>query len=240
MADLDDFDGFGQPPDVHVGQEFKNRRALYEAKVHRQTQGGICGTAAKGAESIVVSGGYEDDADFGSEIIYTGQGARSDSGKQIDHQYLKLGNAALVTSISSGRPVRVIRGRGGDPAYSPKQGLRYDGLYRVEEFWSTIGKSGFRVYLFRLRELTELKSDVNAATVISKTAPSGNPSPRRNQVTTQRIVRSTKVADHVKRLHDYTCQVCGIRLSTPTGAYAEAAHIQGLGSPHNGFWAAST
>ncbi|GLW70167.1 hypothetical protein Kpho02_24660 [Kitasatospora phosalacinea] len=42
------------------------------------------------------------------------------------------------------------------------------------------------------------------------------------------------VANYVKRAHDFSCQVCGIRLKTPTGAYAEAAHIRGLGRPHNG------
>jgi HNH endonuclease len=48
------------------------------------------------------------------------------------------------------------------------------------------------------------------------------------------IVRSTKVAETVKHLHDYTCQVCGTQLITPAGPYAEAAHIRALGIPHNG------
>jgi putative restriction endonuclease len=38
----------------------------------------------------------------------------------------------------------------------------------------------------------------------------------------------------VKAVHDYRCQVCGLRLETPSGPYAEAAHIRPLGSPHNG------
>ncbi|MEU6364246.1 HNH endonuclease [Streptomyces sp. NPDC046931] len=57
---------------------------------------------------------------------------------------------------------------------------------------------------------------------------------QRATVTTQRIVRSTAVADFVKRAHDYTSQVCDIRLPAPTGAYAEAAHIKPLGRPHSG------
>ncbi|MFF7857751.1 HNH endonuclease [Streptomyces sp. NPDC007904] len=64
--------------------------------------------------------------------------------------------------------------------------------------------------------------------------PDGNQSPTRIEVTTQRIVRSTAVAEYVKRVHDSTCQICGTRLATPTGAYAEAAHIQPLGHPHEG------
>lgn len=64
--------------------------------------------------------------------------------------------------------------------------------------------------------------------------PDGTEVPSRLEVTTQRVVRSTAVAEYVKRLHDSTCQVCGTRLVTPSGAYAEAAHIRPLGRPHEG------
>jgi hypothetical protein len=50
----------------------------------------------------------------------------------------------------------------------------------------------------------------------------------------QRIVRSSQIAEAIKRLYRHTCQVCGIRLVTPAGPYAEAAHIKALGVPHNG------
>lgn len=72
-----EFDGFGAPPHVRVGDTFKRRRTLARARVHRPTMAGICGTRASGAESIVVSGGYEDDEDYGDEIIYTGQGGET-------------------------------------------------------------------------------------------------------------------------------------------------------------------
>ena len=29
-------------------------------------------------------------------------------------------------------------------------------------------------------------------------------------------------------------QICGTTVSTPTGSYSQGAHIQGLGTPHNG------
>lgn len=58
--------------------------------------------------------------------------------------------------------------------------------------------------------------------------------PGRVTSTTQRIIRSSKVAESIKKLHDYTCQICGIRLDTPAGPYAEGAHIKALGTPHNG------
>ncbi|MCC5855857.1 MAG: HNH endonuclease [Idiomarina sp.] len=47
-------------------------------------------------------------------------------------------------------------------------------------------------------------------------------------------MRDTAVAKNVKRWHKYQCQVCGVALETSAGLYAEAAHIQPLGEPHNG------
>ena len=50
---------------------------------------GISGTATEGADSIVVSGGYEDDEDHGDEIIYTGAGGNDPrTKKQIADQTL--------------------------------------------------------------------------------------------------------------------------------------------------------
>ena len=65
---------FGELNGVVVGRVFADRAALAAASVHRPSQAGICGSRKISAESIVVSGGYEDDSDFGDEIIYTGQG----------------------------------------------------------------------------------------------------------------------------------------------------------------------
>jgi putative restriction endonuclease len=47
-------------------------------------------------------------------------------------------------------------------------------------------------------------------------------------------VRNTAVTEWVKELYDFTCQVCGTRLETPVGPYAEAAHIRAVGRPHIG------
>lgn len=59
------------------------------------------------------------------------------------------------------------------------------------------------------------------------------PTPRRPSIC-NRIVRDTAVAQGVKRMHSHRCQVCGQRLETPGGPYAEAAHVRPLGSPHHG------
>lgn len=38
----------------------------------------------------------------------------------------------------------------------------------------------------------------------------------------------------MKELHNYECQICGVRIAIATGAYAEGAHIRPLGRPHDG------
>lgn len=57
---------------------------------------------------------------------------------------------------------------------------------------------------------------------------------KRIETTVQRLVRSTAVVQHVKELHVFQCQVCGIRIETPSGPYAKGAHIRALGRPHDG------
>ncbi len=228
------FDGFGPVPGVKEGTVFANRAALHHAQVHRPPQGGICGTRESGAESIVVSGGYEDDEDLGDTIIYTGQGGRDErTGQQVSDQQLTLGNAALVTSRTTGRPVRVVRGASGDPLHSPESGYRYDGLYLVDDCWSERGQSGYLVWRYRLVRLPS-EPFLPAAPAPTLPVPVGRETLTRVEASILRIVRSTAIANYVKRAHDFCCQVCGIRLETPTGAYAEAAHIRGLGRPHNG------
>ncbi|WP_416876095.1 YDG/SRA domain-containing protein [Kitasatospora sp. SC0581] len=231
------FDGFGVVPGVRLGQKFNNRRTLSQSHVHRPLQAGICGTARFGAESIVVSGGYEGDQDFGDVIIYTGQGGRDpETGRQVRDQELTRGNAALATSAASGTPVRVVRMV--QMARQANLGYRYDGLFRVEDYWTERSRAGFGVWRFRLVALPPAEQAAVAVPVsVSATegaAQHGETADVRSSAMVQRVVRSSAVANYVKQIHDYTCQVCGARLNLPTGAYAEAAHITPLGQPHNG------
>ncbi|MEU5548162.1 YDG/SRA domain-containing protein [Micromonospora sp. NPDC047793] len=197
--------------------------------MHRPNQAGICG-GKDGAESIVVSGGYVDDEDYGTELVYTGQGGNDPATKrQIADQQLTRGNLGLARSQIDGNPVRVIRGAGGDQKYSPRLGLRYDGLFRVVDHWSDTGKDGYKIWRYRLVALES--TDPPPAAPLHGTTDQQTP---RTEATIQRLVRSTAVANGVKRLHGHRCQVCGIQLATPAGPYAEAAHIRALGKPHNG------
>jgi putative restriction endonuclease len=90
---------FGHIAGYAVGSSFASRRDLYDSAIHRQLQRGISGTSVGGADSIVVSGGYEDDEDYGDVIIYTGQGGNV-GGVQVEDQMFKRGNNALAISCA--------------------------------------------------------------------------------------------------------------------------------------------
>jgi hypothetical protein len=112
-----------------------------------------------------VSGGYEDDKDLGTEIIYIGHGGRDpETGEQVADQERSPGNLALMYSRDNDLPVRVVRGANPHSQFAPKAGYRYDGLYRVDEYWQQKGKSGHLVWCFRLKK-------INAETAPWKAAP---------------------------------------------------------------------
>src|SRR5579862_4204440 len=96
---------FGHIPGVTVGASFASRAEVAEAGVHPPTQAGISGSQNEGAESIVVSGGYEDDEDLGHLIIYTGHGGRDATGKQVADQAFERGNKALARNKVLSLPV---------------------------------------------------------------------------------------------------------------------------------------
>jgi putative restriction endonuclease len=218
---------FGEINGVVEGTVFANRKAASERGVHRPLVAGIAGIADEGAESICVAGGYPDDEDYWSEIIYTGQGGNDTTKavRQVRDQVLEAGNRALATSADRGLPVRVLRGSGGDPTYSPLQGYRYDGLYYVDRYWSEVGRSGFVVWRFRLVRIGEA--------AVAPSVDSDEPATRISG-TVQRLVRNTSVTQAVKELHKSLCQICGVNVETVAGPYAEGCHIKPLGRPHDG------
>jgi putative restriction endonuclease len=226
---------FGDIPGVSIGTEWQTRREVAQSGIHKPTMNGISGTEKEGADSIVVSGGYEDDEDFGNEIIYTGTGGYDvASGKQIaDQTFDNTNNAALIKSQFEGLPVRVVRGANGDPAFSPKLGYRYDGLFQVTDHWSETGKSGFKVCRFRLVQISKNEVIQPTKFIVSK-PPAGEVNPSRIRSITTRTVRSTSVSEYVKKLYKYKCQICENELVIPRGFISEGAHIRALGKPHNG------
>jgi putative restriction endonuclease len=218
---------FGHVEGVEVGQVYSNRILLAASGLHRPTQAGISGSQTEGADSIVLSGGYEDDDDQGSTIVYTGHGGRDPNTKlQVEDQSFTRQNAALARNHLTGLPVRIIRGPDPNSRYAPADGYRYDGLFRVVDSWMDIGRSGFKICRFRLEA-------IKAAVGETDRSP-GDRSPGRTQVTIQRIVRDTALSRRVKEIHNFRCQICGVVLGSSAGPYAEAAHIRPLGEPHRG------
>jgi putative restriction endonuclease len=224
---------FGEIPGVPVGTLFDSREELSRAGVHRPLEAGISGGQDEGADSIVLSGGYEDDQDFGDVIVYTGHGGQvRTSRKQVADQTLTRQNMALAVSMQQCLPVRVVRGAAHRSPLAPLKGYRYDGLYTIERFWHEKGAAGFTVWRFSLIRWSE--SPVSVGDPTQLTISAGNATPQRIYRAVSRIIRDTVLSGQIKILYDFCCQVCAMRLVGPAGPYAEAAHVRPLGRPHNG------
>ena len=120
----------GHTTGVQVGQIFNSRKELRASGVHGPLISGIWG-AKKGAYSIVLSGGYEDDIDNLDEISYTGQDGQDEPGKRqiADKEFTKR-NCGLQLIFQYQLPVRATLGH--QIKYGLKIGYRYDGLYFVK------------------------------------------------------------------------------------------------------------
>jgi putative restriction endonuclease len=214
---------FGRIDGIEPGASFPTRKALSHARVHRPEIAGISGNGQEGADSIVLSGGYPDDRDYGEVIIYTGHGGR-DGKKQIrDQDPEDAGNAGLRTSYLEQLPVRVIRG-------NIKIGYTYSGDYLVTDTWLETGIEGFVMVRFRLERVPEL-SEVPA---VEDDSDEVAPIAYRTSTIARRI-RDPRVSRSVKLLYSHTCQICGTRITASGGQpYAEGAHIRPLGLPHQG------
>lgn len=227
---------FGEIDGIVEGDSFKTRIELSECKLHRPIQAGISGSEYEGADSIVISGGYEDDEDLGEIIIYTGHGGRSnDSKSQVADQTLTKGNKALAISCEKQLPVRVIRGTTNQYTSSLEKKYTYAGLYYVTDYWHAIGKSGFTVWRFRLEKMLkdDIEPNVSPISVVEEPSSNYNPTTRKEYVA-RKIIRDTKNARFIKDLYNNACQICGLQIKTPVSIYSEAAHIKALGHPHNG------
>ncbi|KAA8589468.1 hypothetical protein FQN60_012833 [Etheostoma spectabile] len=164
---------YGPIPSIPVGSLWKFRVQVSESGVHRPHVAGIHGRSNDGAYSLVLAGGYEDDVDDGNEFTYTGSGGRDLSGnkrtaEQSCDQTLTHMNRAVALNCNvpvndkngaeaknwkEGKPVRVVRSCKGrkHSKYSPEEGNRYDGIYKVVKYWPAKGKSGFLVWRYLLR-----------------------------------------------------------------------------------------
>lgn len=195
----------GELSSAPVGTRYTNRKTLAQAGVHRHTMMGISWSPDGPAESIVISGGYEDDEDWGNTILYTGMGGNN-GGIQVADQKLVKGNLALVRSLERRAPVRVIRGAKSNSPFAPRNGLRYDGLFRVTDAFYERGRSGFRVWRFVLTAMDSIEPA--------------------QEVTDPQLA--------LIGLYESRCQLCGKTTTLRTGPSAVAFHIRPLARPHCG------
>ncbi|KAG2706409.1 hypothetical protein I3760_05G102900 [Carya illinoinensis] len=142
---------------VLVGETWEGRLECRQWGVHLPVVAGIAGQSKFGAQSVALSGGYEDDEDHGEWFLYTGSGGRDLSGNKRTNkehsfdQKFEYFNEALRVSCRKGYPVRVVRSnKEKRSSYAPERGLRYDGIYRIEKCWRKNGTQGYKVcrYLF--------------------------------------------------------------------------------------------
>lgn len=184
---------------------FANRRELSRLGVHRHTMMGISWAPGAPAESVVISGGYEDDQDWGDTLLYTGMGG-SHNGEQVADQALVSGNKALMLSFERRTPVRVIRGAKARSKFGPQQGLRYDGLFRVTDAFYDFGLSGCRVWRFVLTALDAV-----------------DPEP---------AMTDSQIG--LIELYGGRCQVCGEKTRLRLGSAAVPLHLRPTTHPHDG------
>ncbi|WP_407839016.1 YDG/SRA domain-containing protein [Streptomyces sp. DSM 116496] len=237
-----------------LGSVLRRRRDVFDAHLHSDLQRGISklkdSDGAYVSDAIVLNGGYLDDDDSWHEILYTGASPAVDRDPQTkqlkaDQSWSYADNAALKLSFERGYPIRILRGHEGDARYSPREGYRYDGLYRITQARTgtsvTPGLSGEPIAIcqFVLERLPESDQEPTALeSALGELAGFEEveervPETRTLQV--QRVIRDTAAARRIKDLYGGQCQVCGIRLvGARAQPYCEGAHLKPLGAPHMG------
>jgi putative restriction endonuclease len=205
---------------VPLGARFSSRDALYSAGMHRDVQRDICGgsAAGTGAESVVESGLVMDDIDIGRTVYFTGLGGLGRAGGQLSDQSFSGLNGLLALNVESGASIRLIVAVDGE--------FEYRGLYRVLDAWSTIGQNGWTICRYRFER--------NVNPEIENKFAKAHAIPDRRLTVHFAMVRDAGVPATVKKLYDYRCQICGIRLETLGGPYAEGAHLIPLGGSNGG------
>ena len=112
------------------GAWFAWRMNAIFAGAHGASQAGVHGTATNGAYSVVIAGAYAGiDMDRGDRVGYSAPRGNQHESLSVAPGHTR--SPPLDTSFASRRPVRVLRSHSGDAHWSPLEGLRYDGLYRV-------------------------------------------------------------------------------------------------------------
>ncbi|GAU33363.1 hypothetical protein TSUD_364880 [Trifolium subterraneum] len=155
----------GGVPGIEVGDIFFFRMEMCLVGLHAQSMGGIDYMNIKDgskddtmALSVVSSGVYGDESKDNDILYYSGSGENfNKKDKHVTDQKLQRGNLALDRSAQRHDEVRVIRGLRDTVNRSAKIYM-YDGLYKIEDSWIEMEKSGGGVFKYKMVRLPGQKS----------------------------------------------------------------------------------
>jgi len=144
---------------LDVGQWWPMQIVALFRGAHGSKMGGISGNSETGAYSVVTSGGaYEElDEDRGNTLYYSGSRSHDNTDPKKPFPS-SSGTLALKASQRTHNPVRVLRaaGAGGKKSGSswrPTVGIRYDGLYHVQDMKLKANMNGGLYEQFKLVRL---------------------------------------------------------------------------------------
>lgn len=137
-----DFHGNGH---LRNGQWWPTQLCAVRDGAHSATVAGICGRTGEGAFSCVMSGGSYPNIDRGNEVWYYGTES-DDPSRPTDSTQHMIESCKLKTSIRVLRASKMTTEGTND--YKPKEGMRYDGLYKVVSY--EVKNLAKQVHLFHL------------------------------------------------------------------------------------------
>ncbi|KAI9736258.1 MAG: hypothetical protein M1834_001144 [Cirrosporium novae-zelandiae] len=136
---------------LEIGAWFATRRCASRDGAHGTGMTGIDGTSPDGAYAVILAMHSDLDVDLGDTIYYTAPHAEDNTDPTTPTE--TAGARALLRSLETQNPIRVIRSSSGSSKYGPSAGSRYDGLYRVSSYdirHNTLGGAYWRFVLLRL------------------------------------------------------------------------------------------
>ncbi|KYB25736.1 E3 ubiquitin-protein ligase UHRF2 [Tribolium castaneum] len=163
---------FGPVIGIEVGACWKYRNQLPECGIHGSPKNDIHGNHSKGVFSIILNGNDEESQDKGEEFYFTLSNNHRTTTRVIGVQesgvfvnkmiktlslncnnYKMRNNGFGVADVwKHGKPVRVIRNSTvARSKYGPESGYRYDGIYKVVEYFPEISKFDAVVWRFLMR-----------------------------------------------------------------------------------------
>lgn len=158
------------PPRTHghiegipVGMKLRGRGEAAILGIHQQMMKGIDSIKGEACYAICATGVYQYDNDDNADgsLLYTGHGGLDQQRRQVkDQSEESAGNAALILSQETQKPIRVLRGKPGE--------FYYEGLYLCESYEKVACKEGPLVLKFKLMPITDQSSKHRSIVVESK------------------------------------------------------------------------